>query len=275
MTRFVLGISYQGNNYYGWQRQPVLISVQACLEKALSQVADTPISVHVAGRTDTGVHAVGQIVDFETDVIRPEKAWIRGVNTLLPHDIRVHWVRTVPDKFSARRAAHWRQYLYIVSQTANPPAIFRQGVTWVYQSLDVAAMQAAAKYWIGEHDFSAFRGAGCQAHHPRRHLLNLDIFCDGSMIVFSVRANAFLMHMVRNFVGTLLVIGRGEKPIQWAKHVIQSKDRREAGQTAPASGLYLYRVGYDAEYGLPEGPHEQWCLPRMLERNWRAEHELV
>lgn len=275
MARLALGISYQGNHYFGWQTQQSLPSVQAHLEKALSQITGTLITTTVAGRTDAGVHAVGQVVDFETEVIRPESAWTRGVNSLLPEDIRVHWAQTVPDEFNARRKALWRQYVYVLYQSPHPPAIYRKGVAWTYRKLNVEAMQRAAKYWIGEHDFSAFRGAGCQAIHARRHLYHLDIHCDGSVIVFSVKANAFLLHMVRNFVGTLLVIGREEKPIQWAEAVLHSRDRKEAGQTAAASGLYLYRVGYPAAYHLPIGPHEKWCLPSLVEKSWQAEHELV
>lgn len=275
MARLALGVSYQGNRYYGWQTQRSLPSIQGHLENALSKIAGVTIATTVAGRTDAGVHAVGQVVDFETDVIRPEAAWTRGVNSLLPEDIRVHWVRTMSDEFNARRKAIWRQYVYLLYQGPHPPAIYRKGIAWTYRTLNVPAMRRASQYWIGEHDFSAFRGAGCQAHHARRRLYHLEVLADGPMVIFSVKANAFLLHMVRNFVGTLLVVGRGEAPIEWAEQVLHSRDRKEAGQTAAASGLYLYRVGYPAEYRLPIGPHEKWCLPSLIEKSWQAEHELV
>ena len=265
MARFALGVSYQGNQYSGWQRQAEVPSVQACLESALSQIADSPIVTLAAGRTDKGVHAVGQIVDFETDIERPMVAWTRGVNSLLPQDIRVHWIKAVPSDFSARRDAIWRHYVYLLSPSTFAPAIYRQGVTWTHRSVDIEAMRAAAQYWLGEHDFSAFRRAGCQSRHARRNLMQFDIFPAGPLVVFSVRANAFVLHMVRNFVGTLLKIGYGEAPVEWAKTVLLSQDRKQAGKTAPPEGLYLYRVGYPDVYGFPSGPHEQWCLPGCIE----------
>lgn len=264
MARFALGVSYQGDAFCGWQRQAEVPSVQFTLEQALSKIALNPITTLAAGRTDKGVHAVGQVVTFSTPVQRPLEAWVKGVNTWLPPTIRVHWAKEVHERFDARRHALWRQYRYVLYPSPIPPAIYRKGVTWTYRSVNVEAMHRAAQLWLGEHDFSAFRGAGCQAKHARRNLMAFNISYSEPVVVFSVKANAFLLHMVRNFVGTLLKIGYGEAPIEWALDVLHSQDRKLAGVTAPPNGLYLYRVGYPDELNFPHGPHEKWALPCII-----------
>lgn len=253
--RIALGIEYDGTDFCGWQTQAAGIrAVQSEVEAALGHVADHPVTVHCAGRTDTGVHATYQVVHFETSALRNARSWILGANARLPPDVGVLWAVPVPDDFHARFSAHARSYDYVLSNRRTRPALWRGKVSWECRALDVPAMAAAARHLLGEHDFSAFRAQGCQAKHPIRTLHRLDVVQMPPCIVFRVEANAFLQHMVRNFVGTLLEVGRGRQPPEWVAEVLAARDRRLAGVTAPPDGLYLTGVRYAPVYGLPPPP---------------------
>jgi tRNA pseudouridine38-40 synthase len=250
-NRIVLGVEYNGGAFSGYQLQTHGRTVQGELEKALSIVADEPIRLVCAGRTDTGVHATGQVVHFDTTAKRELKAWVLGGNANLPDDIAVHWVRRVDHSFSARFSALARSYRYILFNRRTRCAIFPSNVAWSYENYDELAMHSAAQYLLGEQDFSAFRSSRCQANHAIREMQDIRVFREGNYLIMDIRANAFLHHMVRNIMGTLMVIGRGEQPVEWMLQVLQSQDRKQAGITATAAGLYLVNVEYPDRYGLP------------------------
>lgn len=250
--RIALGIEYDGTQFSGWQRQPHRPSVQAALERALSRIADHPVSVTCAGRTDAGVHATHQVIHFDTAAPRPPRAWVRGVNSNLPNDIRVIWIRTVAQDFHARFAATARSYRYVILSRSVPPALHRQRVAWVWQPLELAPMRAAAQYLVGEHDFTSYRAVACQARHPVRTVQHLEITRGGDYFYVDVVANAFLHHMVRNIAGVLLSIGTGARPPRWSWEVLQARDRTVGGVTAPAGGLYLVAVRYPDRFAVPE-----------------------
>ena len=251
--RIVLGIEYNGSLFSGYQLQSAgTRTVQGELERALSKVANEPIRLTCAGRTDTGVHATGQVVHFDTAAKRELKAWVLGSNTNLPYDISVHWVSQVNENFSARFSAVSRSYRYILYNRRIRSAIFQHNVAWSYEQLDAGLMHRAAQFLLGEHDFSAFRSSRCQASHAVRVMQNITVKRQGDYLILDIKANAFLHHMVRNIVGTLMVIGRGEQPIEWMREILQGMDRKKAGKTASAAGLYLVNVEYPEEYGLPE-----------------------
>nr|WP_218644548.1 tRNA pseudouridine(38-40) synthase TruA [Thiomicrorhabdus cannonii] len=245
-------VEYQGSRYCGWQRQGHCDSVQQQVEQALTQIANEPVEVHCAGRTDTGVHALGQIIHFETAVERPLRAWIQGVNTKLPADIRISWAAPMADDFHARFSAIARQYRYVIFNRPVHSAILADRVTWESQWLDVDKMQAAAQDLIGERDFSSFRAAACQASHARREVQWIEVSRRGDFVFIDIRANAFLHHMVRNISGTLMEIGRGERPVNWVAELMAIQDRTQAGVTAPASGLYFVNAFYPEEYAVPQ-----------------------
>ena len=251
--RIALGIEYDGSAFRGWQRQQAGVrSVQGCLEQALSRVADEAIEVTCAGRTDAGVHATAQVVHFDTGALRPERAWLLGTNTELPGDARVLWMRAMGDDFHARYSARARRYRYVVLNRRVGSALERHRVGWEYRPLALAPMQAAARHLVGEHDFSSFRAAQCQANHAIREVESLEISQAGDYFFVDVVANAFVHHMVRNIVGALLAIGRGEQAPDWTRVLLELRDRTLAAATAPASGLYLVGVRYPGEYGIPE-----------------------
>ncbi len=252
--RIALGIEYDGTSYNGWQRQKSGIGVQQRLEEALSLVADEAIEVTCAGRTDTGVHASGQVVHFDTVAERSDRGWLLGANTNLPDDISVSWVRRVDDEFHARFSATGRSYRYLILNRLQRSALHRQRAWWVHQPLDEARMNEAAQRLVGEHDFSAFRAAGCQAGSARREITHIEVTRNGDWVTLRVSANAFLMHMVRNITGTLAAIGQGEAPVGWISEVLESGDRKIGGVTAPPHGLTLVAVAYPPEYGIPSGP---------------------
>lgn len=252
--RFAIGIEYHGGGFQGWQRQRDGRSVQACVERALSRVADQPVTLVTAGRTDTGVHATGLVAHFDATSQRSRYSWQRGANTFLPRDVAITWVVPVPDDFHARFSALSRCYRYVILNRNTRSAVFRDLVTWDYRPLDAARMRNAAKALIGEHDFSAFRAAGCQAKSATRTLYQLDVRRHGAWICIDVCANAFLQHMVRNLVGVLTAIGAGEQREQWAGQVLRGRDRRLGGVTAPSCGLYLTAVEYPPHISLPEPP---------------------
>ncbi|MBL4711559.1 MAG: tRNA pseudouridine(38-40) synthase TruA [Gammaproteobacteria bacterium] len=250
--RIVLGIEYNGSLFSGYQLQSQgTRTVQGALGQALSKVANEPVRLTCAGRTDTGVHATGQVVHFDTSVHRQLKAWMLGGNTNLPRDISIHWAREVSDDFSARFSAISRSYRYILFNRKTRSAVFQHNVSWSYDLLDEKKMHAAAQALRGKHDFSAFRSSKCQAKHAVREMQSITIKRAGDYVILDLKANAFLHHMVRNIMGTLMVIGRGEQPVEWMQKVLSGLDRKKAGMTAQAAGLYLINVEYPAEYGLP------------------------
>ncbi|HWA38605.1 MAG TPA: tRNA pseudouridine(38-40) synthase TruA [Burkholderiales bacterium] len=249
--RIALGIEYDGSRYLGWQTQPGGGAVQDALEPALSGIAGESVGVTCAGRTDRGVHAREQVVHFDTRASRPESAWVRGVNATLPESVAVLWSREVPGEFHARFSARARTYRYVLLNRAVRPALGARHAGWFHLPLDVEAMRRAASHLVGEHDFSAFRSAECQAKSPVRTLHALEIERRGERIDFVVRANAFLHHMVRNLVGTLVYVGKGKHPPQWARDVLASRNRALAAPTFPAEGLYLEKVEYEAHWQLP------------------------
>ncbi len=252
--KIALGVEYDGSRYHGWQKQPHAPSVQAALEEAVARVADEPVSLVCAGRTDTGVHAQEQVVHFETRAERRERSWLLGVNSHLPADIALRWVRPVPDDFHARYRASARSYRYVILNRPTRPALLAGRVTWVHAPLDAGRMHAAAQALRGEHDFSTYRALGCQARHPRRRIEAISVTRDGECLYLDVTANAFLHHMVRNIAGVLIAIGKGERPVDWAGELLALRDRRLGGVTAPPQGLYLVAVRYPAQYGLPAPP---------------------
>lgn len=258
-VKVALVVEYDGALYKGWQAQKFdVATVQESLENAISKIANHPVSVICAGRTDAGVHATAQVVHFETDAQRPLRAWTLGVNTHLPANISVVAAHFVSDDFHARFSATSRRYRYVIYQSEFRPAVMSRGVTWTYKSLNVSAMQAACEYFKGTHDFTSFRAVGCQAHSPVRTILNFSVDQFGQYIVLDVRANAFLHHMIRNVAGVLMTIGAGEQPVEWAKDVLDAKDRAKGGVTAPPFGLYFVDAEYPAEFGIPKttlGPH--------------------
>lgn len=227
--------------------------MQAALESAIGGIADHPVRVHAAGRTDAGVHATGQVVHFDTSATRDARAWVLGVNRALPAGVAVTWVRRVGEDFHARFRASGRQYCYLLLNRRARSALWHGRAGWECRPLDVAAMQAAVTHLLGRHDFSAFRGSGCQARTPQREVRSVSVVSHGDLIAFSIAADGFLLHMVRNIVGSLLPVGRGEARPNWLGEVLASRDRRRAGMAADPEGLYLTGVEYPASHGLPAG----------------------
>ena len=249
--RIALGIEYDGTSYNGWQRQKNGIGVQQRLEEALAVVADEPVELTCAGRTDTGVHATGQVVHFDTTAERSERGWLLGTNTNLPADVSVAWARKVDPEFHARFSATGRSYRYVILNRLQRSALHRRRAWWVHQPLDAGRMHEAGQRLLGEHDFSAFRAAGCQAKTALRELTAISVTREGDWVYLDVSANAFLMHMVRNITGTLAEVGQGEQPQEWVTVVLESRDRTIGGVTAPPHGLTLVDVDYPAQFDIP------------------------
>lgn len=249
--RIALGLEYDGSAFCGWQTQPGGCGVQDHLQKALSQLADTPIEVTAAGRTDTGVHATAQVVHFDTEARRAEQSWIRGSNSNLHPSARVLWACETPGSFHARFSARARTYRYLLLNEPVAPGLLLGRVGWYHRPLDVAAMASAAATLVGEHDFSSFRDAQCQAKSPVRHLSEARVARRANMVLFSFRANAFLHHMIRNVVGSLVYVGAGRHPPGWIGELLAARDRRLAAPTFPPDGLYLAGVEYDPAFTLP------------------------
>lgn len=246
------GVEYDGSRFHGWQQQIGVRTIQPYVEAALSKVANHPLRVCCAGRTDAGVHATGQVVHMETSAERSMRSWTLGANVNLPDDVSVLWARPVADTFDARFSAMSRTYRYIICNRLTRPGLWRGKVAWDLRPLDERKMAAAARSLIGEHDFSAFRAKGCQAKHPVRAIRRMDVTRSGDFVVIEVEANAFLLHMVRNVAGVLAAIGAGERDPDWAGQVLEGRDRAAGGVTAPPDGLYLTRVQYPVEYQFPE-----------------------
>ncbi len=249
--RIALGLEYDGTEFMGWQRLSHGPSVQQVVEQALSRVANHPLEVTCAGRTDSGVHAAGQVVHFDTHADRPPHAWLLGGNANLPDSVSVLWAQPMPEDFHARYRATARSYRYTLLNRRPRPALEARRVAWVREPLDETRMQQAAQALLGEHDFSSFRAAGCQARTPVRRLEHLAVFRRGEHVLVEVCGNAFLHHMVRNIVGALIPVGLGEKPVEWLAELLTLRDRTRAGITAPASGLLFLGPDYPPEYGLP------------------------
>lgn len=250
--RIALGVEYDGSPYCGWQSQPAAPTIQDALQAALGGIAGAPISIVAAGRTDTGVHALEQVVHFDTAIERPLTAWVRGANALLPESIAVLWAHPVPPDFHARFSAQARSYQYVLINRPARCAVHHRKVGWFHAPLDVERMREAAQHLLGEHDFSAFRASECQARTPVKTLVQLDIRRDGDAIIFDLTANAFLHHMVRNIVGSLVYVGNGKHPPGWMKTALETRNRKEAAPTFAPDGLYLRRIAYDARWGLPQ-----------------------
>jgi tRNA pseudouridine38-40 synthase len=258
--KYALCVEYDGTPYCGWQKLSHAPSVQQEVEQALSKIANHPVEVVCAGRTDSGVHGVGQIIHFESNAIRDNKAWLLGGNTHLPFSIGFRWIKVVNEDFHARFSALERHYRYIILNRNMRPTLLHQRVTWFHTPLDEKKMQQAANYLIGERDFSSFRASGCQARHAKRQIKKLHISRDGDYIYIDICANAFLHHMVRNIVGSLFAIGTGVKSPDWFVELLAIKDRTQAGVTAPACGLYFVKVSYPKQYQLPDNDH----FPELL-----------
>jgi tRNA pseudouridine38-40 synthase len=248
--RIVCAVEYDGSAFHGWQRQDHARSVQGDVEAALSKVANHEVRVVCAGRTDSGVHASWQIIHFDTRAERSERSWVLGTNANLADDAGLLWAREVEDDFHARFSAQARSYRYVILNREVPSALLHRRVTWVHQALDVPRMQEAARYLLGEHNFSSFRALACQAKSPVRTIYRLDIKRSGAYLYLDVEANAFLHHMVRNIAGALLAVGRGAQNSHWVRDVLDKRDRTQGGVTAPASGLYLVGVRYPQKYGI-------------------------
>ena len=251
--RFAAGIEYDGSGFFGWQRQSEGRTVQACVEKAISAVADHKVGIVCAGRTDTGVHATGQVIHFDTAAVRPANNWLRGSNANLPDDISVLWLTAADATFHARFSAIQRHYRYIIYNHPARSALLRNQVCWQHQDLDADKMARASQHLLGEHDFTSFRAVACQAHSPVRTLHSLEIRRSGHFITLDIVANAFLQHMVRCIAGVLIKIGCGDQPPGWVHEVLQATDRRVSGVNAPPAGLYLVDVRYPDHFQVPSG----------------------
>jgi len=252
--RISCAVEYDGAGFSGWQRQDHSRSVQGDVEAALSRVADHPVQVCCAGRTDAGVHATWQVIHFDTRSERSERSWLLGTNANLRKDVRLLWAREIQDDFHARFSAQARRYRYVILNREVASALLRNQVTWDHRQLDEARMQAGAGHLLGEHDFSSFRAVACQARSPVRTVHRLEIARSGEYLYLDVEANAFLHHMVRNIAGVLMAVGRGEQSPGWVKEILEHRDRTRGGVTAPAQGLYLVGVKYPEQYAIePRG----------------------
>lgn len=257
--RFALGVEYDGSEFSGWETQPARRTVQSSLESALACVADCPVATICAGRTDAGVHALAQVVHFDADAERAPHEWVRGANSNLPGDVSVRWALPVGEEFHARYAATRRYYRYVIDNRRERSALLRRRAAWERGPLEVAPMQEACEHLIGEQDFTSFRAAGCQAKNPVRTVVSVQVRRRGDLVHIDIAANAFLQHMVRNVAGTLMEIGKGRRDPAWVGELLAARDRTLAAATAPPQGLYLWRIDYPPEHGLPTVSPE-WLL---------------
>lgn len=254
ITRWVAGVEYNGAAYSGWQAQTDAPSVQAEIERSLSQVADHPVRVICAGRTDAGVHALQQVIHFDSRAVRSDHAWLLGSNRHLPSDVSLRWVRPIAESFHARFSAVQRSYRYCIHNGRARSALWHRRVCWEPRLLDADAMHRAAQVLRGEHDFSAFRDSQCQSPTAHRHVLDLRVYRQHDRVILDITANAFLHHMVRNIAGTLMEVGLARQPESWVAAVLLGKKRTEAGMTAEPDGLYFLGPGYPESWGLPSPP---------------------
>lgn len=268
--RIALGIEYDGSRYSGWQTQEHASSVQERVEQALTKVANHPVQVVCAGRTDAGVHALNQVVHFDTDAARRERSWVLGANSNLPDDINVTWARGMSGEFHARFSAVARSYRYVILNRWVRSALQASRETWVHHPLDAGRMHEGAQFLLGEHDFSSYRAVACQAKHPERCVEEISVHRDGERVILNIRANAFLHHMVRNIAGALIAIGKGEQPVDWTRTVLERRDRTKGGVTAAPQGLYFLQAHYPDEFRIPAGQvwpfaeHDTSTLPGAL-----------
>ncbi len=249
--RIALGIEYNGQSFFGWQIQEGVRTVQGCLEAALSKVANHPVQVFCAGRTDRGVHGMGQVVHFESDAERSMHSWVMGANVNSPEEVSVLWAQPVDETFHARFSATRRRYRYIIMNRKVRPSFLAGRVSWERRDLDEKKMAEAGQLLIGEHNFNSYRAVACQAKNPVRTIHSLEIHRSGPFITLDVEANAFLHHMIRNIAGVLMAIGSGERPIKWAEELLHVCDRTQGGVTAPPHGLYFVNVTYPVQYEIP------------------------
>jgi tRNA pseudouridine38-40 synthase len=261
MPRIALGLEYDGTGFAGWQSQDHARGIQSAVEEALSVVADHPVEVVAAGRTDAGVHAAMQVVHFDTNAIRSERAWMLGAASNLPKQVCVLWAREVPEGFHARYSALARRYRYVILNRVPRPALAADRVSWVRDRLDEKRMHEAAQHLVGEHDFSSFRAAQCQSRTPMRNLHEISVTRRGELVILTVAANAFLHHMVRNIAGVLIAIGTGEQPVDWTAQVLAYRNRKLGGVTAVPGGLYLAGIRYAAALSLPSEPEFELAGP--------------
>lgn len=260
LKRYALAIEYDGRDFSGWQVQPQMQTVQGEIERAVAKMAGHPIRVHAAGRTDAGVHASRQVIHFDTHVQRPITAWVRGVNSFLPTGVAVLWAQEVPDHFHARFVATARHYRYLLLRHPVRPSLQAGRVGWIHYDVDVQKMSSAAHFLLGEHDFSSFRAAECQALSPIKSLQRIEISEQGNMLCFDFSAGAFLHHMVRNMMGALLHIGKGKDEPEWMAWLLAQKNRKSAPPTFMPDGLYLTGVTYPEEFALPTEPEYRYGL---------------
>ena len=254
INRIILGMEYNGSQFFGWQSQTDKRTVQSVLELALSKVANQPIMVICAGRTDSGVHALEQVVHFDTEVQRDLYAWMMGGNSVLPEDVRIIWAKPAMDDFHARYSAIARFYRYVILNRPMKSALLPQQLTWFSKPLDVEKMQLAAQALCGNHDFSSFRAQGCQSKSPQRLIYFVDVHRQDQQVIIDISANAFLHHMVRNIAGVLMEIGSGKRPVEWTQELLEIKARSQGGVTAPPDGLHLAGVYYPERYGIDKHP---------------------
>lgn len=265
VSRYAAIVQYQGGDFCGFQRQKHSPSVQQELEEALSYVADCPIKLHCAGRTDTAVHASHQVIHFDTAAQRSGYSWIQGANSQLPDSIALIWADKITQDFHSRFSAEARTYRYIIDNSPTRPAIMAGAVTWIKKPLDISLMQGSCQYLLGEQDYSAFRGSGCQSNSPYRNVYQANVFRRGNLVIFEITANAFLLHMVRNIVGSLLEVGMERQQPLWIKQLLAQGDRCKSAATAAPDGLYLVAVDYPSKFGLPSLAKGPVFLPAELE----------
>ena len=249
--RYAIGLEYDGSQFLGWQIQRQEPTVQGCLEKALARVADHEARVHCCGRTDSGVHALGQVAHFDSPAPRSERSWMLGLNSHLPSAVSVLWIRQVDDAFHARFSAFSRSYRYVILNRWIRPALEAKRMSWCRMPLDADKMHAAAQVLLGEHDFSSFRAGACQARHPVREIQQISVERQEETVTLEVTANGFLYHMVRNIAGSLIRVGLGEQAVCWIQQLLELKDRSKAAPTAQPEGLYFVSARYPEEYDLP------------------------
>lgn len=252
LIRLAMGLEYDGTAFHGWQLQDEARTVQAVVEAAVARVADHPVRVHCAGRTDRGVHAEEQVIHFDTPARRAERSWVLGTNVNLPPEVAVSWARPVDPAFHARFSAIARHYRYRILRRPTRSPLARDRAVWMHQALDLERMREAAAFLVGEHDFSSFRALGCQAKSPVRRVHYCDLVQDAELLELRIGANGFLHHMVRNIVGVLTAIGRGETEPGWVEELLAIRDRTRGGVTAPPQGLYFVRADYPAAFALPQ-----------------------
>jgi len=249
--RIAASIEYDGQLFCGWQRQTDVPNIQILIESALSSIAQSKITVSAAGRTDSGVHALGQVIHFDTDVVRPISAWIKGVNSLLPESIRVIWAQEVPDEFHSRYSVVEREYQYLLINNSINSALWNAYAGWNFYPLNYDMVHLACTKFIGEHDFSSFRSSECQATSPIREIYFFDVRRSGDDYIFTIRANGFLHHQIRNMLGAIILVGRELKEPDFINLLLTQKDRSKAPPTFMPNGLYLTNIKYDDKWGLP------------------------